>query len=156
MSAIRHSDGFTLIELVACIVIMAVLAAIAGPRFFNTQPFTERGYATEIAAALRAARQVAVASQCDVRVTIDPATGYEALQRSAAGNACNPAGAWAVPVRLTDGNLLAGAPPSGANVAAATQVIFQSQGSLLGAAPAPIVVGPFSVTVDRFSGFVSE
>jgi prepilin-type N-terminal cleavage/methylation domain-containing protein len=155
LSVARRIDGFTLIELVACIVIMAVLAAIAGPHFFGSQPFTERGYAHEIAAALRSARQVAVASACEVQVTIDPLTGYEALQRAAAGNTCSPAGAWTTPVTLSDGNLLANAPPSGATVASATTIIFGAQGQVTSGAPPPVSVGAFNVTVDQTSGFVS-
>lgn len=151
----RRVGGFTLIELVTCIVIIAVLAAITGPRFFNTQPFAERGYSNEIAAALRAARQIAVASACEVRVTLSPATGYQALQRAALGNACNPAGAWTTPVRLEDGRLLAGAPASNATVSSASTIVFGSQGQVVGGAPPPVVVGAFSVTVDPVSGFVT-
>ena len=147
--------GFTLIELVACIVIMAVLAAITAPRFFNSQPFTEHGYSAEIAAALHSARQDAVASACEVQVTLSPATGYQALQRAAAGNTCNPAGAWTTPVRLTDGRLLAGTPPSGATVSSATTIVFGSQGQVTSGAPPPVVVGAFTVTVDQVSGFVT-
>lgn len=156
MSAARHSGGFTLIELVACIVIMAVLAAVAGPRFFDNQPFTERGYAAEVAAALRAARQIAVASGCEVSVTIDPVAGYQALQRSASGNTCSAAGAWSTPVRLTDGSVLAGTPPSGVTLTPAAQVVFGPQGQVMSAAPPPLTVGAFTITVDPVSGLVSE
>jgi MSHA pilin protein MshC len=154
VSAGRHVGGFTLIELVACIVIMAVLAAIAGPRFFENQAFTDRGYAAEVVAALRAARQVAAASSCPVRVTIDPVTGYQAMQRALdATGECT--GAWTVLVRLTDGNPLAGAPPAGSTIAPATQIEFSPTGQLNGGAPPPLVVGPFTIRVDAVSGFVS-
>jgi MSHA pilin protein MshC len=153
VSAGRHVGGFTLIELVACIVIMAVLAAIAGPRFFDNQAFTDRGYAAEVVAALRAARQVAAASSCPVRVTIDPVTGYQAMQRALVAGDCT--GAWIVPVRLTDGNPLAGAPPAGSAIAPATQIEFSPTGRLNSGAPPPLVVGPFTIRVDAVSGFVS-
>jgi prepilin-type N-terminal cleavage/methylation domain-containing protein len=154
LSAARHHGGFTLIELVACIVIMAVLAAIAAPRFFNNQPFTERGYTDEVVAALRAAREVAVSSGCDVQVTLNPVAGYQALQRSLVGAACS--GAWGVPVRLTNGDVLAGAPPSGAVLNPATTIVFGPQGQVMGAAPPPLVMGAgvYTLNVDGVSGFV--
>lgn len=146
--------GFTLIELVTCIVIIGVLAVVAAPRFFTTQVYDSRGYAGEIAAALRAARQVAVASSCDVRVTLAPATGYQAFQRSAAGNSCSAAGAWDVPVQLSNGTVLAGAPPTGVALAPAAQITFDREGRASGA-PASITIDTFVVGVDSISGLVS-
>ena len=85
--------GFTLIELIASITIVAILAAVTLPRMTTAQPFTERGYADGIAASLRQSRAVALASGCDVQFTIN-AAGYRAFQHAAAGTHCAPAGAW--------------------------------------------------------------
>jgi MSHA pilin protein MshC len=150
LGSVRHNDGFTLIELVACIVILALLAAVAGPSFFDRQPFAERGYAAEVVAALRGARQIAVSSQCDVVVSLDPVTGYSVMQRA---TWC--AGAFITPVQLTDGNLLANTPPAGVTLAPTTQIMFRADGSTAGAAP-PITVGTFVITVDSASGYVSK
>ena len=54
-----NSAGFTLVELVATLTIAAILAAAAGPRLFSSQPFAARGYADDVASALRQARSVA-------------------------------------------------------------------------------------------------
>lgn len=149
MGSVRHSGGFTLIEVVACIVILALLAAFAGPSFFDRQPFAERGYASEVVAALRSARQVAVSSQCDVLVMLDPATGYQVMQPTAW---C--AGAFTMPVHLTDGNILANVPPPGVALAPATQIRFLPNGTTAAAAPT-ITVGTFAITVSA-SGYVSK
>jgi MSHA pilin protein MshC len=156
MSAVRRTDGFTLIELVVCIVILGVLAVVAGPRFIEPQPFSERGYATEVAMALRAARNTAVASACDVQLTIDPVTGYQANLRALTGGVCDPSGAFTIAIQLSNGQLLANAPPSGVVSGPAMQVIFKADGSVA-VPPPPFVVGPapgtFTVTVNS-AGFV--
>lgn len=138
--------GFTLVELVATLTIAAILAAAAGPRMFSSQPFAARGYADDIAAAMRQARAVAMASGCPVRFTVDT-SGYAAAQRSAAGTHCAASGGWTTPVLRGDGRPLSGWPPSAANVQAATTLVFGSDGALAGGG-ASIVVGPHVVGVD--------
>ena len=150
----RQCAGFTLVELITCIVIIGVLAALVGPRFFSNQVYAEKGYIDELAAALRSAQRVAVVSACDVRVTI-AVGGYQARQRAAAGNQCALAGAWPTPVLRADGAPLAGTPPQGANVAPATQIVFNSTGAVTGAAPPVLSVGAFTLSVDPLSGFVT-
>src|SRR5688500_6990929 len=102
----RRQIGVTLVELAAVVVITGILAAVAVPRMFDNRVFQERGYADEIASSLRYARRIAIASGCNVRVTVN-AAGYSAAQpsihRDAAG-AC--AGAWDVAVQSPDGRLL--------------------------------------------------
>jgi MSHA pilin protein MshC len=131
-----------------------MLAALGGPRIFDTQPFDERGYADELAAALRYAQGVAVATGCNVSVTIN-AAGYSALQQQAAGNTCAPAGAYTVSVVRSDGTQLAGSPPSDANVAAAGTFIFGPKGQVTNPPTATLVVGSRTLTVDAGSGFVT-
>lgn len=164
--------GFTLVELVACLLIVAVLAALGGPRFFDTEPFDQRGYADELAAALRYAQGVAVTSQCNVSFAIS-LTGYTATQQpTGPGNKCAP-GAYTQPVVRADGTPLSGVPPSDANLIVPSgttiTIVFDSLGKVTGAAPPALTIGPYpislpltlpltfiptTVTVDANSGFV--
>jgi MSHA pilin protein MshC len=142
-----HSGGFTLVELVAVLVIIGIVAAVAGPRFFDNTVFTERGYADEIAASLRYARRIAIASTCSVRFTVT-AVGYSAAQQTA----CNPANAWAVAVQSPDRTALVNVTPTGVAVGAAV-FEFRAAGDLLNPV-APLNVGAHSVTVNSATGEV--
>ena len=149
--ALSFGRGFSLIELVAVLVLVGVLGAMAMPRFLETQSYSQRGYAEELAFALRQARNVAVASTCAVRVTID-ANGYRAFQPPGAAapfaNHCAaPGAAWPTAVTRTDGSWLQGVPPGDANVVAGAQVTFDGQGNILGGGPALIEVANFDITV---------
>ena len=148
----RTSRGFTLIELVTVIAIIGVLAAAAAPRFFAQDPFAMRGYADELAAALRNAQKVAVGSGCWVSVTVTP-TSYQALQRPDP-NDCTSVGTWSTPVVRVDGSLLAGQPTTGVNVVGTSQFIFNAAGTLVNAA-ANIQVGPYTVAVASATGLVT-
>lgn len=81
--------GFTLVELVIVIMILALVSAIAGPRFFDRGVFEERGFYDETVSAVRYAQKLAVATGCTVRVNIT-ATGFE-LFCAAAAATCNTA-----------------------------------------------------------------
>ena len=74
MVKIGINKGFTLVELVVVIVLLGVLAAFAIPQFFNLTEYRERAAYDEVAEALRYARQLAVASGCEVRVRITGGT----------------------------------------------------------------------------------
>jgi MSHA pilin protein MshC len=149
--------GFTLTELVACLTIIAILAALAGPRFVGTQPFDQQGYADELAAALRYADGVAVATGCNVSFTVS-ATGFGAMQQppAAVGNTCAAGGAYTQQVVREDGTPLSGTPPSDANVAAGGNLIFGPAGQVLTTPVPSFTVGPFTLTVDASSGFINE
>lgn len=156
MTEVRSASttgGFTLVELVVVIVILAVLGSIAMPRFFGERVFAERGYYEEVVATLKYAQKLAVASGCPVRVAIDPA-GYEARQQQPVSGRCDPSGAWSLPVMLSDGEALAGTAPGGVTAAPSVAIVFDALGRTGLAADQAISVGGWSMTVRAASGYV--
>jgi len=69
----RHR-GFTLIELVMVIVLVSVLATVAGPRMIDSSQYQGRMYFDELVAALRYANKYAMSSSCDVEVSLTSGT----------------------------------------------------------------------------------
>jgi len=148
----RASHGFTLIELIATITIMAIIAAVGLPRLTVADPFQERGYADGVAASLRQARAVAIASGCPVQFSITN-VGYNAMQRAAAGTHCATAGGFTTPVRRGNGANLDEIKPASVVMGGNVQLVFTTDGRAPGG-PYSIVMGPQSVTVTA-SGVVS-
>ena len=80
MRSHSRARGFTLIELIASITIIAILAAVVWPRMTAAPPFPERGYADGVAGGVAPGARRGVASGCEVQFTID-AAGYRAFMR---------------------------------------------------------------------------
>lgn len=150
-----NNRGFTLVELIACIVIIGILAAVAGPKFFDNTPFSQRGYVDEVASAIRYANSVAVGSGCDVSITLT-ATSYQALQRAKSGNTCATAGGWTTAVKWSDGqSTVSGTAPSSVTLSPATQIVFNARGNVIGGASPVLTIGAHTVSVDAISGLVT-
>ncbi len=150
----RRAGGFSLIELICCLVIIGILAAAAGPRMFDNSAFQAHGYAQEVADAVHEAQAVAVASNCAAEITIN-AANYGANQRAKAGNTCAAAGGWVTPIKRGDGTALSGTAPKGITAAPAMQIVFNGSGQVTNGTPAALTVSTFTLTVDPVSGLVS-
>ncbi len=57
---LQNKSGFTLIELVMVIVIIAILSVVVAPRFFTSKGFEEYTYRSEVIALLRAVQAKAM------------------------------------------------------------------------------------------------
>jgi len=146
--------GLTIVELVLVIVIVGVLGALAGPRFFNQTGFDERAYAEELVSALRYAQKVAVGSGCRVRVTV-AGGGYALAQQAPQAGHCDPLDtSFPVPVLLAGGQPASGTAPSGVSVAPTGSVVFDALGRTNLGADVTASVGAFTLTIEAESGLV--
>jgi len=69
-SHIRRSIGFTLVELIMVIVVVAIMAGVAAPRFFDRKGFDAASYAAQLKTTLRFAQKTAIAQGRTVYVKI--------------------------------------------------------------------------------------
>ena len=77
----KRAAGFTLVELVVVITTLGVLSAIAVPRLLEINDYKERAAYDEVASAVRYAQKLAVASGCEVQVSL-AGGGYSLQQHS--------------------------------------------------------------------------
>lgn len=66
-----YGAGFTLVELIAILLLVGILAMVALPRFFNAASHSGRGFSDQAAAFLRYAQKLAVARHGSVYVQLE-------------------------------------------------------------------------------------
>lgn len=147
--------GFTMVELIAVLVIVGVLAAVAAPRFFTRSDFDARGFSDQTLAILRYAQKAAVAERRTVCVAfsavgVAPATVTLTIG-SAFGVACNtpltgPDGT--VPYRITaPGGIAFSSSP-------ATPLTFSPLGQASPGQTIQVAGAPNTITVVQETGYV--
>lgn len=138
--------GFTTVELIAVMLVMAVLAAIAIPRLTDRSALQERAARDQVRAMLHHSRKVAMTQQRDTCVLAAPILAQAVY---VVGGAC----AAAVPVADPGGS---GAyridMPAGVALSGAVQVRFNSRGQLVPATDQTLFVGVLALTVSRETG----
>jgi len=151
----RGFRGFTLVELVIVMTVIGILAVTLGPRFFTQSVFSERGYADELASALRFAQKAAVSSECATRLTLT-ATTYVATQQVASGNGCNTSDTtgWSTPVIGADGAAIQGTAPANTTVSPMGIYYFDDQGRLGSGPGNTLTIGARTITIVPGTGFV--
>lgn len=146
-----HSRGFTLVELILVIVVIGILAAVVGPRFFDRQVFDERLYAEEVRAGLRHAQKLALAGGCRIRFSL-ATSGYQLL-RDADCDASTDDFTASVLDPSSGQAPYAGTPPAGTAMSAAFSVEFDSLGRPSQAVSETLGSG-HAVRVEAVTGFV--
>ena len=145
--------GYTLIELVLVIVIIGVLATVSGAHFFDQPTFSQRGFADELASALRFAQKQAGETDCPTELILTSST-YALRQQAASGNTCNLNDtAWSTPVLASDGSTVQGTAPNGVTASPAGTFVFNGAG-VLTSSGTTITVGTHSITIVAATGLV--
>lgn len=139
-----------MVELIMVIVIIGILAAVVGPRFFDRQVFDQRLFFEDSLAAVRYGQKLAVASGCQIRTQVNSA-GYSLTYAAACGGI--PAGG-AVANPIGGANYAASNSQS-VTVSPALDVTFNSLGSASGAAStARFASGAFTISVNLTTGYI--
>jgi|LGOV01.1.fsa_nt_gb MSHA pilin protein MshC len=132
--------GFTLVELVTVILLLGILSVVALPRFFDTTTFTSRGFYDEMTGAVRYAQKLAVASGCDVRLSmVNSVPGVDGSYTLHQRVACDHITAFNRDVLQPAGSgAFAGSAPSGTTLSSTSpSVIFDALGR---ATPGGVIV----------------
>ena len=148
------AGGYTLVELVVVMTVAGILGAYIAPRFWNQQAFSDRGYADELAAALRDTQKAAVITGCPAQLTL-AAASYAAAQQAASGSSCNPADtSWSTPLLGADGSPIQDSAPASTTASPAGAFQFDTQGRLSSSPGTTITVGTHTITIVAGTGLV--
>jgi prepilin-type N-terminal cleavage/methylation domain-containing protein len=161
--------GFTLIELVMVMIVMAIIAVSVIPAFQNMPRLRTQAAALRLSSDIRYAQMLAIQTQRQSRVLFDAATNSYQIQLQTPGvpgayfTVVNPGG---VPggfiVRLNQADF-EGVTLSAVDINGTNAVIFSrmgapldANGTALGNAGTVTLSGTFRVTIDGVTGRITE
>lgn len=156
MSDNAAQRGFTLVELVTMLVILAILSSVALPKFFRFSDFQERALFDDTLNAIRYAQKLALVTGCNVQVTVS--SDRYTLNRPAATDRSQCTSLTAADFTRAVPHPSSGEPQysnalAGISITAAT-FYFTALGTA--SADLDIYVGSNKLTVVRATGFVYD
>jgi len=150
-------SGFTLVELVMIIVILGILSATALPKFFEKNTFAERAFFTDTLSAIRFAQKIAVATGCNVQVSI-ASNSYSLNRQGDSSSLSCPGGstyALAVPRPSSGASSYTGSESGITLTSSASSFVFDPVGSA--SADVTLTVnGAKTISVIAKTGFVYD
>ena len=155
--AMYRQVGFSLLELIAVLVVIGILAAVAAPRMDHGSGIREFGFAALVLSDLRIAQYRARADRCPVRVTV-ASSGFAIEQRT---TLCSGAFNRDVARSGESGATLGGVPPEGMTLAATPAVFyFDPSGAAVGnvggaAVDVVVAIGSRQIDVVGATGYAA-
>ncbi len=149
---VKFGKGFTLIELIAVVVLLSILGVAALARLGNTTAFEEQAFFNDTVNALRYAQKLAVSTGCNVQVAITNA-GFTLNQQV---TSCTT-GAYTLTVVDPANRAIAYANkalPVGGSIATTGTMVFTPASNVTGLTGAFTVAGS-QFTVHQTTGLVS-
>lgn len=138
--------GYTMVELIVVMLIMAILGAVAAPRLTDRTALHERGFRDQLKTMLDHGRKLAMVQQRDVCVLIGPAQAQSVYTTA---GACSTA----LPVAEPSGQAPFVVPvPLGVVPGGAALVRFNLRGQPVPNANFNITVGSLTLSVSRETG----
>lgn len=145
---LRHSRGFTMIELIVVISVMGIMATLAMTRSVDRVSLHEIGFRDQLVSMLRHARKLAITQRRDVCVMLS-ATQASGVYANGAG--CDPAAPIAEPGNSSAFVLTV---PTGVVLVAPAFVRFNPTGQPVPNANQAISVGAQAFTISRETGII--
>ena len=145
--------GFTLAELIIVIILLGILSVVALPALFNTADFDAANFHEDAINAFRYGQKTAIASGCDVEVSLLASGSYRLNFRSGGSATSCGTGAFSDPVihPQMQGNF-SGTAPAGVTVSDSLVVVFDAAGAP--STGGSSTIGARSITVEAVTGFV--
>ena len=90
--------GFTLVELIMVVVLLGTLSAVAIPKFFDKNTFSERAFFDDTLNAVRYAQKLAVATGCNVQVAVSANSYILTRQGNSSSTSCSGSSTYSLAV----------------------------------------------------------
>lgn len=142
----KEQKGFTMIELIIVIALLAILSVVGMSRFANTGVFTQRAIADQVALLLKTAQKVAITQRRSIYI-VQSSTEIRACYTNT--NPCpdnQSVSAQTIPLSVKPRNITVSLPAA---------LVFNSQG-VVSNGNLSVIVGTKTLTIEATTGYVHD